>query len=176
MKIMKTFLVILCIVLISSMVYALVSPINKFGTKTVTVNPTNEKYVPNEFIVKFNNDVDKTKIQNFNLKNKVAEISSNKQSGFKVLKVPKGKSVEQMVEVYSKNPNVKFAEPNYIAHAMMVPNDIYYSYQWHLDNHVYGGINAGAAWDISTGEGVVVAVLDTGVADDLSDSPKCFVT
>ncbi|MEA3514395.1 MAG: S8 family serine peptidase [Nanoarchaeota archaeon] len=175
MKMMKTFLVILCIVLVSSMVYALVSPINKFGTKTVTVNPTNEKYAQNEFIVKFN-DVDKIKIQNFNMKNKVAEISSNKQSGFKVLKVPKGKTVEQMVEIYNENPNVKFAEPNYIAYAMMVPNDKYYSYQWHLDNPVYGGIHAEAAWDISTGEGVVVAVLDTGVAHDLSDSPKCFVT
>ncbi len=45
----------------------------------------------------------------------------------------------------------------------LVPNDQYYQqYQWHLHNAT-GGINAPAAWDVSQGEGVVVAVLDTGI-------------
>lgn len=44
-----------------------------------------------------------------------------------------------------------------------VPNDPRYAtYQWHLYN-ANGGINAPAAWDISTGQGTVVAVLDTGI-------------
>jgi serine protease len=44
-----------------------------------------------------------------------------------------------------------------------VPNDPYFSvYQWHYDDPA-GGINAPAAWDLSTGEGAVVAVLDTGI-------------
>lgn len=43
------------------------------------------------------------------------------------------------------------------------PNDEYYAqYQWHLHDLV-GGINAPVAWDGATGEGVVVAVLDTGI-------------
>ncbi len=45
----------------------------------------------------------------------------------------------------------------------LVPDDPYYNqYQWHLHNAI-GGINAPAAWDVNTGSGVVVAVLDTGV-------------
>lgn len=45
----------------------------------------------------------------------------------------------------------------------LAPNDPYYQqYQWHLHNAT-GGINAPAAWDVSQGEGVVVAVLDTGI-------------
>ena len=45
----------------------------------------------------------------------------------------------------------------------LVPDDPYYNqYQWHLHNAT-GGINAPAAWDVNTGSGVVVAVLDTGV-------------
>ncbi|MEE7546791.1 S8 family serine peptidase, partial [Xanthomonas sp. Kuri4-1] len=45
----------------------------------------------------------------------------------------------------------------------LVPNDPYYAqYQWHLSSAT-GGINAPAAWDVSQGEGVVVAVLDTGI-------------
>ena len=48
------------------------------------------------------------------------------------------------------------------------PNDPYYAgYQWHLKNPAEagnaGGINVPAAWDFSRGEGVVVAVLDTGI-------------
>lgn len=80
------------------------------------------------------------------------------------LNVPKGKTVAQMVERYSRNPNVEYAEPNRIAHALMVPNDHYYPLQWHLDNGVYGGINVEDAWDISTGSGVIVAIIDTGIA------------
>ncbi len=43
------------------------------------------------------------------------------------------------------------------------PDDEYYAeYQWHLHD-VVGGIGAPGAWDSATGEGVVVAVLDTGI-------------
>lgn len=45
----------------------------------------------------------------------------------------------------------------------LIPNDQYYAqYQWHLHNAA-GGVNAPAAWDVAQGEGVVVAVLDTGI-------------
>lgn len=44
-----------------------------------------------------------------------------------------------------------------------IPNDPYFSvYQWHYDDP-NGGINTPAAWDLSTGTGTVVAVLDTGI-------------
>ncbi len=45
----------------------------------------------------------------------------------------------------------------------LIPNDQYYAqYQWHLHSAT-GGVNAPAAWDVAQGEGVVVAVLDTGI-------------
>ena len=45
----------------------------------------------------------------------------------------------------------------------LVPDDNYYAqYNWHLQDTA-GGINAEGAWDVSTGEGVVVAVVDTGI-------------
>jgi serine protease len=40
-----------------------------------------------------------------------------------------------------------------------VPNDPLYMFQWNLDQ-----VNAEDAWSLSTGDGVVVAVIDTGVA------------
>ena len=80
------------------------------------------------------------------------------------LGIPNGRSISEMVQVYSKNPNVEFAQPNSICQAVWTPDDPLYALQWHLDNAEYGGINMENAWDISTGEGIVVAVLDTGVA------------
>ena len=51
----------------------------------------------------------------------------------------------------------------------MVPNDpLYAQYQWHF-NHPVGGVRAEEAWDIATGEGVVVAVLDTGIVENHLD-------
>ncbi|MBN2372940.1 S8 family serine peptidase [bacterium] len=80
----------------------------------------------------------------------------------RIIKVPKGKVIEGIGE-YLKNKDVIIAQPNYIYNAMMVPNDPYYGYQWHLDNPVYGGIGMEEAWDIAIGTGVIVAVVDTGI-------------
>jgi serine protease len=131
------------------------------------------EYVPDEFIVKFKPEVGKKKIDKINL----GHGTSIKRAGshFVQLNVPKGKTVAQMVEAYNRNPNVEYAEPNHIAHALMVPNDQYYPLQWHLDDTADagdnpcggangGGINIEPAWDASTGAGVIVAVIDTGVA------------
>jgi len=78
-----------------------------------------------------------------------------------------------MVEKYNRNPNVEYAVVNSIAHAFVSPNDPLYELQWHLDDSSSpnpvggtngGGINIEPAWDISDGTGVIVAVLDSGVA------------
>lgn len=56
-------------------------------------------------------------------------------------------------------PDVVYAQPNYRLHALAVPNDEFYSFQWH-----YPAINLPAAWDITTGStGTVVAVVDSGI-------------
>ena len=130
-----------------------------------------DEYVQGEFIVKFKPDIGKNKIAEINSKNG----ASIKRAGphFMKLNVPQGRTVSQMVESYNRNPNVEYAEPNYIAHTHMVPDDEYYGYQWHLDTSEDnltlhgtngGGINIEPAWDIATGTGVIVAVIDTGVA------------
>lgn len=83
---------------------------------------------------------------------------------FRVVKLSPGKSVKEAEQEFEGDPQVVYAEPNYIARAFMTPNDPYYPLQWHLQNPVYGGINMEAAWNVSTGLGVKVAVIDTGVA------------
>lgn len=62
----------------------------------------------------------------------------------------------------ASDPNIEYAEPDRIMHLLSTPNDPQYSSQWHLSDTT-GGIKAPAAWDIATGTGVTVAVIDTGV-------------
>jgi len=134
-----------------------------FEKKELNHAPRVVEYVPDEILVKFKTDVRMGAVNNINSKYGTL-VKSTLLSGTKRLKVPSGKTVDEMVKVYNSLPEVEYAEPNYIVHAFMVPNDPLYSYQWHLDNEEYGGINMESAWDVSTGAGVVVAVLDTGVA------------
>ena len=59
------------------------------------------------------------------------------------------------------NPDSLYAEPNFINHALLIPNDPRYIDQWH-----YPLINLPAAWDITTGsDDIVIAVIDSGVVD-----------
>jgi len=111
-----------------------------------------DKYVADEIIVKFKKDT----------------------KPFRVVKVPEGK-VGEKVREYLQRTDVEYAEPNYIAYALMVPNDPYYKYQWHLDNPTYGGIQMEEAWDISAGAGVTVAVVDTGIRRGTDLANTCFV-
>jgi len=53
---------------------------------------------------------------------------------------------------------VEYIEPNYIYHSLEVPNDPAYTQQWNLRS-----INIEQAWDETKGEGITVAVIDTGV-------------
>ena len=75
------------------------------------------------------------------------------------VKLPAGLSVQDAIKQYMSDPNVEYAEPNYLKRATMMPNDPLFPQQWGLPV-----ISAPAAWDITTGsKNVVVAVLDTGI-------------
>ncbi|MEK7659889.1 MAG: S8 family serine peptidase [Patescibacteria group bacterium] len=76
-----------------------------------------------------------------------------------------GTDIDTAIEEYSSDEDVEFVEPNYIYSVAFVPNDTLYNpYQWNMDNPAYGGVEAEQGWDLGNGSGVIVAVLDTGVA------------
>ncbi|MBT9527734.1 MAG: S8 family serine peptidase [Rhizobacter sp.] len=64
-------------------------------------------------------------------------------------------------EIMDSDSTVEYAEPDRILQALATPNDTQYGQQWHY-YEARGGINLPPAWDLSTGSGVVVAVIDTG--------------
>ncbi len=73
-------------------------------------------------------------------------------------------AVDAVLGALRDNPLVEYAEPNHSVADLRVANDPFYGFQWHLQNPTSGSINVAAAWDVTNGSGVTVAVLDTGVA------------
>ncbi len=61
-----------------------------------------------------------------------------------------------------KDPNVLAVEADVRLQRAFVPNDPLYAQQWHYKSGP-GGINLEPAWDETKGEGIVVAVIDTGI-------------
>jgi len=91
-------------------------------------------------------------------------------------RLPPGLGVAQAVQALSRNPNVRYAEPNYILYADLEPNDPLFDDLWGLHNTGQTGgtpdadIDAPEAWDIATGTGeIVVGVIDSGVDYTHSD-------
>jgi len=83
---------------------------------------------------------------------------------------------EFLVENYSNDPSVEFAEPNYLGELYDIPNDPYFNQQWALHNAGQNGgtsdadIDAPEAWDVETGDDdIVIAILDSGVDYDHPD-------
>lgn len=68
---------------------------------------------------------------------------------------------KQLLRQLKRSPfskNTEYIEPNYIYRTLETPNDPDYSKQWNLRS-----INIEKAWEDSKGEGITVAVIDTGV-------------
>lgn len=75
-----------------------------------------------------------------------------------VLSFDSSRSLTEVLREYRANPEVESVEPHYQATAYVVPTDPSYSSLWGLPK-----IQAPQAWDLQTGSGVVVAVIDSGV-------------
>jgi len=160
-----TLILVLSLVLISNTsVFA--SGLRVFSGET---SSNSESFVPGEILIKFKHGIPQGVIDRINIENGVSTLQVSPR-GLMRAGIPKNKSVEQMVAVYSHNPNVEYTQPNFICQAIgfptdpLYPNDQFYNYQWNLDNPEYGGINMEGAWAISDGSGVTVAVVDTGIA------------
>jgi serine protease len=92
-------------------------------------------------------------------------------SGFAVLRPRWGAALIDSIRALSRRWEVAVAEPNYLALATTA--DPYFRpYQWNLFDHgemsaqaaSKFGISADSAWSFSQGDGVTIALLDTGCA------------
>ncbi len=130
-----------------------------------------QKYIPDEVLVRFKPGT-----------SRAAMLSSHARVGgtikreftsvdrLHLVKLSGGTSLKAALHTYRRNPSVLYAEPNYLVHALVLPNDPLFSQQWALSNSGQDGGTAGAdidaqqAWGITTGSSsVVVATIDSGI-------------
>lgn len=116
-------------------------------------------HVPGEVLVKFRPGTSGEAVRSATKVAGATEDGEIPQIGVKKLKVPEH-AVETVVEALNHNPNVEFAELNYLAEvADLDPNDPHWPAQWGPQK-----VQAPKAWEVTTGdETVVIAVVDTGV-------------
>lgn len=79
------------------------------------------------------------------------------KSELRVVELPAGRE-RALVKRLARHPHVKFAELDHIVAHDLAVNDPFLGSQWHLPRIVADG-----AWSDTTGEGIVVAVIDSGV-------------
>ncbi|WP_277526699.1 S8 family serine peptidase [Arthrobacter sp. ES3-54] len=158
-----------------------------FGALTVAVPgnaATEPQQITGQIIVKFRDARAAAGVLRQHALSEGAGIGS---TGAHVVNVPAGKET-QLIEALSRNPAVEYAEPDEQVGA--ATNDQYFPRQYALQNTgqsftntagtltVAGSkpdadVDAVEAWNITTGSGIKVAVLDSGVASDNPDiNPK----
>lgn len=90
-------------------------------------------------------------------------VSFDADEDLHLVRLPKGTNLDAAIAKYEANPRVEWVQPNYEVDARSAlsvqgASDPMASQQWHLER-----VKAPGAWTRSTGNGVMVAVLDTGV-------------
>ena len=123
-------------------------------------------YVEGEVLVKFRAGADRARAGDLHRAAGAMEIVEYKDAGIEKIKLPGHISVPEAVEYYRQDPDVEYAEPNYLIYAAATfPNDTDFTKLWGLHNTtIDADIDAPEAWDITTGSSnVVIAVIDSGI-------------
>ena len=109
-------------------------------------------FFPGELLVKYKKTVSRERAAALHRDFAVSEVRGGYDDSYQILSVSPGKEWD-MAEAYGKRAEIEYAEPNYYYSFLDVPDDQFYPFQWNFPL-----INLPEAWDMSTGEGVTVAV------------------
>ncbi|MFW5981983.1 MAG: S8 family peptidase [Halanaerobiaceae bacterium] len=138
--------------------------------KGVSQNIKPALFNPQEYIIKFNQTVEKNYIKNNLLGDKAKIIRKISEDMYKIAIVDKNDN--QFINSLEENPEIEYIEPDYLVQIQSFPpDDPAFSQQWNL--HI---LNLEEVWQSYQGNGdVTIAVLDTGILPDHPDLAKNIV-
>lgn len=111
---------------------------------------------PQEYIVKFDQDIDGDYLQNEILKGKGQIINRVTEN---IYKISLDEENNEIISSLKENPLISYIEPEYLVHIQSIPNDPGYAKQWNLKI-----LNLESVWkDWQGSRDVTVAVIDTGI-------------
>jgi thermitase len=142
-----------------------------------TENPTyaegsEEQAAPDRIIVKLEENASRSDLEEINEENNASTEKDLPRSQVNVVDLPRDLPVGEAIETYEADPNVEFAEPDFVLRpAQTTPaNDSYYPRLYGLNNTGQNGgiqdadVDAPEAWKTIKGNtDTVVAVIDEGV-------------
>jgi len=129
---------------------------------------TYQPYVEGQLIIKF---VDEATVrQKIEVGARINSVTLKKfpLTGAQLVQIS-GVSVEEAINLFKDDPRVQYVEPNYIWRADIVSNDPDFDLLWGMHNTGQTGgmvdadIDVVEAWNISTGDSVIIGMIDTGV-------------
>lgn len=121
-------------------------------------------------IVKYKDSVSTSKRQNIEKEEKLKKKNVIEQLNIIVYDVDENDTGREVVDrmKHSRSSDIEFIEVDMKIAPDLIPNDPLFGNQWHHSN-----VQTAMAWDTTLGEGITVAILDTGVSPhtDLVFSP-----
>jgi len=138
---------------------------------------TQQRYASNEVLVKFKPSLSENEVMSLIETYQSLKIKKIPKLNVYQIQIPEHYSVEEMVNAFDRNPDVQYAEPNYIAHITATPNDTLFQEQYALHNTGQSigapgspsgtdraDIKAPEGWEETKGtNSTLIAILDTGI-------------
>jgi hypothetical protein len=123
-----------------------------------SAQPSPPGHVPEQLLVQPKAHVSEAEFQGLVRSHGAMEVGAIHQINVRVLHVPEER-LSTVLSALRHNPNIEFAEPDLLVEPALVPNDTYYSLEWHLPK-----IEAASAWDTTVGtSNIIIAIIDSGV-------------
>ncbi|MBN2406523.1 MAG: S8 family serine peptidase [Elusimicrobia bacterium] len=118
---------------------------------------------PDEIIVKFRPELAAASKSAAHGKLNARKARTVNRLGAELVSLEKGSDIRSALEYYRNLDGVEYAEPVYVWRILELPDE--YDDEEELEERQWGLYTADApgAWDVETGNGVVIAILDTGI-------------
>ncbi len=156
----------------STLLIAALFSINFISQQPIILKSRAEKITAptsGDIIVKYKKDASENsknkirKIRKAIIRNRIDKLNLD------VVRIQKG-TIEDAIDDYEKDPEVEYAEPDYLTSTTLTTNDSFLAYQWGMFKIKAANYFGESAWDITQGNpDVKTAVLDTGIEETHQD-------